>query len=410
MNEEITAQILENRSMAAWRHDAVPSLEFEELREPLAPIDWSSQDIPPEYVPSAVPLETPKRPPAQHRGGYTKWPADEPFPRADAVILTWTSAEWAALHHVFCGWDQEMRISDVTSSKAEWRKGWLPYARDYHQIREYMDEVKYGHMGGAPSLYDKQWGKFCMVKIGEKNVLLVKSGMHLAQDGPLLPLCQFTEKILDEAAPELVLSIGTAGAVRDEDALGSALITRSARFYLLGEFKDAGFNNRKYTSDWALPDRFLDQAQGLVIQVSGFPVYRISPQYPDTRILPDEPNSRLKLCDDPIITTDTFLFGTTENRLDKYGCMVEMDDAVIAMVCDQQNDLREANVRYAFVRNASDPVMDSRIGNWNLQKAWAGYVYEQKGIYTSVNGALGAWAIVAGWAYDPDIDSSEKES
>jgi nucleoside phosphorylase len=399
VTEDVTLeQVRSDRAFAAWRQDAAPTARARkgETGDVLRPVDWASAGIPPEAIPQPKRPTVPPRPPEQVQGRYAAWPADAPLPAADVVVLTWTTAEWAALHEVFC--EKKRNMTPAGVGEPWWRKDWLPYSRGYHEIHEYMEGVKRSYLGHSPSLYDKEWGQFRLVRIGDCDVLLVKSGMHLAQDGPKLPLRRFVKKILEEAEPKLVLSIGTAGAVRTQDALGTALITNQARFYLLGEFKDAAFNNQAFASEWEIPRRFVVAAQKLACPVIGLPILPVSPQYPDTSIEPDASDCRIEIVPDPIITTDTFLFGTTDNHLDEFGCIVEMDDAVIAMVCDESNAASGKHVKYAFVRNASDPVINARIGLPELQREWAAYIYKEKGLFTSYNGALGAWAVVAGWA------------
>jgi nucleoside phosphorylase len=93
----------------------------------------------------------------------------------------------------------------------------------------------------------------------------------------------------------------------------------------------------------------------------------------------------------PILTTDFFEYGTTTNGLDREGCCVEMDDAVIAMACEQF----KPNLRYGFLRNVSDPVVNGNLPR-ELQTAWAVVTYQMKGLYTSYNSAIGTWAMIAG--------------
>jgi nucleoside phosphorylase len=139
----------------------------------------------------------------------------------------------------------------------------------------------------------------------------------------------------------------------------------------------------------------IDTAQQMVIQVPGYEILPISPQYPaGAHISPNAPDSRLKIVDSPIITTDSFLFGTTKNELDDIGCIVEMDDAVIGMVCQNKT-------AFGFVRNVSDPVINGDLPD-SVQEARATYIYQQRGLYTSFNGALGTWAVIAGGHQPPE--------
>ncbi len=80
--------------------------------------------------------------------------SDEPLPAADIVVLTWTSAEWSALDHVFLNSGQTRASYDAAEQKA-WRAAWHPYTRstgDYH-----ADE-KSGAL----------WGSFQLVSITDR--------------------------------------------------------------------------------------------------------------------------------------------------------------------------------------------------------------------------------------------------
>lgn len=352
-----SSQLIERTQLAQALHDALPTA----ARRSLPEVDWSSVQT---YRPDSVDAGDPA--------------PNAPLPEADAVVMTWTKAEWQALHQVFFG-----------DGGSRWEESWTPYRRDYHQIHQYMVDVKRTYQGGAPSLDAGAWGSYRRVRINGLTVLLVKSGMHLAQDGTRLPLLDFVDRICLEAKPRLLLSIGTAGAVRSTDALGTVLITNQARFHLLKEFVGAAFNGTTVQSDWVPSQRFLPQADAQFIQVPGEPIFPISPQYPrEAVIMPDPPDSRVEVVDQPIITTDSFLFGTTDNRLDELGCIVEMDDAVVGLACQRHG------VAFGFARNVSDPVIDARLPA-ELQRAWAGYIYQQHGLQTSFNGALATWALLA---------------
>ncbi|MFO7593659.1 MAG: hypothetical protein R6X15_06410 [Pseudomonadota bacterium] len=369
MDEMTTREeLVERTKTAALLHDTLPHKDGEVL--PV--IDWAGLN---KYAPVAMESEPPQ-------------PFDA-LPTADVVVMTWTVAEWAAMHHVFCGYSTEMPISEVY--KHDWRKGWLPYSRNYCQIHQYMVDVEKTYQGGAPSLRKSAWGFYRLVEVNGLRVLLVKSEMHLAQDGTGLPLKQFVHQLCDEVSPSLVLSIGTAGGVRSEDALGTAIVTNQAYFHLLKEFASSSFNHITVQSSWEPQTKFIDATQKWLIQVDGFDVDPISPQYPKGAVIqPDAPDSRIKVVlDSPIITTDTFLFGTTDNGLEKYGCIVEMDDAVVGLAC------REEEVPFGFIRNVSDPVINGALPA-SIQDTWAGYIYKERGLFTSFNGALATWALIAG--------------
>ena len=90
-----------------------------------------------------------------------------------------------------------------------------------------------------------------------------------------------------------------------------------------------------------------------------------------------------------LLTTPTFVVGTTAGTYAEYAC-IEMDDAVIGEVC------KAAGVEFGFVRNVSDPVQSAALPA-EVQGSWGSAVYEAYGIYTSFNGAVAAWAMLAGF-------------
>ena len=98
----------------------------------------------------------------------------------------------------------------------------------------------------------------------------------------------------------------------------------------------------------------------------------------------------------PILTTDYFEYGTTENHLDKEGAGVEMGDAALGLACSEL----AKPPHWAVVRNMSDPVINGRLPakefHLNEQTTWAVGYYTAYGKWTSVIGALATWAIIAG--------------
>jgi hypothetical protein len=128
----------------------------------------------------------------------------------------------------------------------------------------------------------------------------------------------------------------------------------------------------------------------LLAPVGEFDVLPPTSSFPDGTVLratQDQPS--IKVSNKPILTTDFFEFGTTQNGLDEIGCAVEMGDAVIAM------EGQALGVPYGFVRNVSDPVITGELAR-PLQVAWAVITYQRLGLLTSYNSAIGTWAMIAG--------------
>jgi len=91
--------------------------------------------------------------------------------------------------------------------------------------------------------------------------------------------------------------------------------------------------------------------------------------------------------DTSLLTTSTFVVGTTAGQYEGYAC-IEMDDAVIGDICHLNG------VIFGFVRNISDPVQNASLPA-NVQGNWGSTIYDSYGLYTSVNGALATCAILA---------------
>lgn len=90
---------------------------------------------------------------------------------------------------------------------------------------------------------------------------------------------------------------------------------------------------------------------------------------------------------DSLLTTPTFVVGTTAGNYDSYTA-IEMGDAIIAEACTA------TGTAFGFVRNASDPVQGAALPA-KAQGGWGSAVYDAYGFYTSHNGAIAAWAMLA---------------
>ncbi len=354
----------------------------------LPEIHWDNMKIPKQLVPKEMHGVTPEN--------YSL------LPKADFVVITWTLAEWAALNHVFCGFQSKLEVEDISKKCEEpnkyghkmevWANDWIPYVDGFESIVPYLESLR-TNKKTPPSLISMCWGYYKMVSVNGKSILLIKSNMHLSTDGSNFPLIQFVEKICKESQPKLLLTIGTAGAVIPETALGSVIISNQAVFDLRKDInRENPLNKKTVLSDWIPIEKYLKHAESIFFQVKGLPIYPISPQYPaDEVIAPYEPDSKIyNKTPDPVITTDSFLYGTTTDRygLVDQGCIVEMDDALVGYACNNNS------VPFGIVRNASDPVMDGRLPE-KMQGNWSGYIYEEVGLFTSYNGALTSWALIA---------------
>ena len=327
--------------------------------------------------------------------------ADAPLPTADVVVVTWTVDEVDAL-------------SDVLTPGIG-RKRWLRYTRGYEAL---LPQIR----PGAPARAARRLASYCLSEIAGRRVLCVKSELHLNQDGVTtppyssrlasLPVKALFEQIIEETGARLVITTGTAGAVYAEHELGDVVVTRAAKFRLQGEFRDAPWNGTSYRSPWTVPTTHFAHATALMQQHQA---QLIEPEFlpPTVNYSPlTAPRPvRRAACDikldgvafpafHPMLTTDFFEFGTSTNHLEVQGCAVEMGDAVLGLVAAERAAAGRPVPDWLVVRNCSDPQINGALrdhpASQNLQAMWAVYYYRGFGYWTSVNGALACWAVIAG--------------
>ncbi|GGA88904.1 hypothetical protein [Puia dinghuensis] len=310
-------------------------------------------------------------------------PAGE-LPAADAVVITWASAEWAALEHVFCASDKAMPYSQRTNGT--W-PGWQQYDKD------------------MPAHSDNTWtywGYYKLVQINNSKVLLFKSNTHLDWPGETF-LSDLISRIISVVKPKLIISAGTAGGAKPADHIGTVSIVRAGTMYETGqpESKWPTYSNG-WNADWGvagLPgfSKLLfpiptteGDLSSLCSQFNSF--YGTS--FPLSELNPGNVNMgdaapvlhNQTAAGTALLTTSTFVVATTAGNLADFAS-VEMDDAVIGEAC------AAAGTHFGFVRNISDPVQNAALPA-KIQGAWGSAVYTSYGLYTSYNGALVAWALL----------------
>lgn len=317
-----------------------------------------------------------------------------PIPKADVLVVTWTV-------------DEQDAMCDVLTP-GHGRKAWYRY-RHLFETDRYRGKIR----EGAPSLAANRLGSWFLTEINGKRVVCFKSELHLNQDGvttgdgtATLPVKDLFLQLIQEAQPEVVLTVGTAGGTYLEHDLGDVVLTRGAKFRLQSEFKNEPYARAAYRSDWNIPMQHFDEALRMM-QISKPHLVepsdiRPTHRYPALTSIPvNDPDVKLEGRDydnfHPILSTDFFEFGTSKNRLDLEGCGLEMGDAALGLACEGLPN----PPAWAVIRNLSDPQINGDLPDGpsrelNLQAAWAVYYYRRYGYWTSVNSALVTWAIAAG--------------
>jgi hypothetical protein len=373
--------------------------DFEPLPRDAAPAAPAAAHLPPRL--GDIPFGDPA-PAAAPLGAAP--PSGDALPQAEVVVITWTADEARALAHCFTpgmGFDK-----------------W--YAYDRHYADHYADLIR----PGAPARVAKRLARYMPTTVGQRTVLCLKSELHLNQDGieakdahgkglgtATLPVKDLFAQIIEETGASYILTIGTAGSVVDEFGLGDVVVTRAARFRCQQEFANEPFNHTTYQSDWEVPTARLSEAETLMAdvapQLAQPPVGAPSPAYPDNATLdaPADVTAHIRLDGTaplqpfwPILTTDYFEYGTTTNHLDGEGAGVEMGDAALGLAVSELPAGQQP--KWLVIRNMSDPVINGVLPakqfHLNEQTTWAVGFYTAYGYYTSINGAIATWAVIAG--------------
>jgi len=307
------------------------------------------------------------------------------LPKASAIVITWANAEWAALQHVFCAGSSSMPYSN--RSRGMWT-GWEQYSANLPS--------------GGPSDWTF-WGYYRLVQVSGNPVLLFKSNTHLDWPG-----AAYLEALINllavDVTPDVILSIGTAGGAETQDHIGTVRIVSAATLYEAGqppaswpEYKNVwkagqtvlgnpNFNQLLLPVPTNLSDLMTLCSQFNHHNDAHYTVAQLDPDGlnlgDDTPQIVDQSGGGASL-----LTTPTFVVGTTAGNYQAY-TSIEMDAAIIGEACTSNG------VAFGFVRNVSDPVQNDALPA-EIQGNWGSAVYDAYGFYTSYNGAVAAWAILA---------------
>lgn len=332
--------------------------------------------------------------------------ASQKLPKADAIVLTWTSAEWAAMDHVFIRSAQ----AESPASAAPKDNAWYLYSRE---------------APASGSGASRLWGYYRPVLInavggGSHTILLFKSDAHLAHSPYLAGLVKELQELIGDVGPSRIYSIGTAGGATSTQNLGDVAITNCATAKLtLADNSESTDNGQTFTCASFFPNltdllpkveqklfyRLSDVAttaewQRLLTQAKADRQSKSLGPYALADLLnaPIEPQNlgapkAVGFKGTPLLTTDTYFIAA--GNTPQYAAL-EMDDAVIGAVASQ------LKIPFAFIRNISDTVILTTDRNGDVipedaREAWSSVQYDNFGVYSSFNGALATWAVLADW-------------
>ena len=286
----------------------------------------------------------------------------------DAVIVTWTSAEAAALAAMFTPdylpslwYEYRYNVAEyvplVTGAMAPFRDSSAEMARYYHSL-----------------------GLYFPCTIGTAKVLLFKSGLHLDYDGPATPVKKLMAELVQTIAPKVFITTGTGGGIGADVALGDVVVAGRVRFDCTTQFKGEPWSTASYKTS-ALPTGAL---AAITPDLTKINAARIK----GARAVPKIWSS----AEDTIVTTDFFGFddSTDYYKLEGNGARAcDMGDAMVANALQTFPD-----VAWYAIRNASDPQMPNSDNKIEEAKQAAGQIYTEYGAFTTAASAIATWAVV----------------
>lgn len=287
----------------------------------------------------------------------------------DAVVVTWTAAEAAALAALF--------TPDYLPAR------WYEYR---HGIADYLPLVTgrrapFNDDGAEMARYYHSLGLYFPCQIGRARVLLFKSGLHLDYDGPAIPIRKLMLEIGQTIEPKMLITTGTGGGIGTDMALGDVVIASSTKFDCATQFKTESWANASYQTA-PLPAGALAAITPELTKVN-------ASRIPGARPTPE---IWARGANDVVVTTDFFAFDDSTNHygLEGKGLVCDMGDAMVG------NAMQECpNIAWYSVRNASDPQIPNPTDDIEAAKKRSGEIYAEWGSFTTAASAIASWAIIS---------------
>jgi hypothetical protein len=285
----------------------------------------------------------------------------------DAVVVTWTAAEASALAALFT---TGYPVAD-----------WYEYR---HNVADYIPlvtgkEAPFNDSQAEMARYYHSLGLYFPCTIGAKRVLLIKSGLHLAYDGPACPVGRLMTEIATAVQPKIFITTGTGGGIGTDVRLGDVVIAGTVRFDCKTQFKTESWADASYHPS-ALPAGAL---AALTPALTGVNAARIT----GARAAP----KFFSAATDAIVTTDFFAFddSTDHYGLQGLGRACDMGDAMVAKSLQGLPGLS-----WYAIRNASDPQIPNPENNITKASEQAAQIYAKYGGLTTAASVLASWAVI----------------
>src|SRR5262249_21396038 len=119
-----------------------------------------------------------------------------PLPKRDVLIVTWTAGEARTLASLLTGGNYD---------------DWVEYR---HNVQAFIPKVTgprapFNDTQSTQARYHHSLGLYYPFRIGGIGALAFKSGLHMAYDGPDMPVVDLWKQIVAEVQPKLLITTGT---------------------------------------------------------------------------------------------------------------------------------------------------------------------------------------------------------
>ena len=221
-------------------------------------------------------------------------------------------------------------------------------------------------------------GLYMPCTIGSARVLLFKSGLHPAYDGPATPLRKLMIEITQTVQPKVMITTGTGGAIGADVLLGDVVVAAQTRFDCTKQFKKQRWAQASYPTSTLLAGTLAAITPDLTrVSASRIPSARAEP-----KIWTGGQQAT-------VVTTDFFAFDDSTDfyKLQGLGRACDMGDA---MVGHAMQDC--PGVNWYAVRNTSDPQIANPDGDVKAANHKAGQIYAEWGAFTTAASAIATWA------------------
>jgi nucleoside phosphorylase len=145
--------------------------------------------------------------------------------------------------------------------------------------------------------YSHSMGLYKPCTVSGARVLLFKSGLHPAYDGPATPLRKLMIEIAQIVQPKVLITTGTGGAIGADVLLGDVVVAAQTRFDCTKQFKKEPWAQMSYPTS-ALPGGAL---AAITPDLSRVNAARIPGAHPEPKIWTGDQQAT-------VVTTDFFAF------------------------------------------------------------------------------------------------------